>query len=188
MHLARKLVLLAMTAVAAMALSAASASALTVTDESGTHCPPVPAASHGAASGGCVIDALSEGTIRLENPFGGSLCTNNFTGRVDEDGNGYIVNQTLGGTGCNLVPCAEAAGKDVWPVNLTSETTMEADFCVTAFGFLTVQCHLPNVQVNLIDHNNAEFSTIGDQDCENPNFGVEGHWTATAPGGVEILH
>jgi hypothetical protein len=188
MHLARKLVLLAVTAVAAMALSAAAASAVTVTNEAGDHCPAVVPASHGAGSGGCVINASSEGTIRLENPFGGSLCTNNFTGRVDETGAGYITNQTLGGSGCNLVPCAESGVKDVWPANLTSETAMEADFCVTAFGFLTVQCHLPNVQVHIIDHTQAEFATIGDQDCENPNFGVEGHWSASSPDGVEIVH
>jgi hypothetical protein len=161
-----------------MTLATGRASALEVVDEgSNDHCPAVLPADHGVGSFGCVVHFSSEGGMEFRSPLGVTTCTLRFEWRLDEAGNGYIENQVFGTQGCGLVPCAEVS-RDVWPTRMTSETTAEADICATAFGFLTVSCHLPNIRVQeSFVHGALELSTANASDCENPSYGFEGHWS-----------
>jgi len=194
---ARKLLLLVITAVAAFAMTASSASAVEVARENPngtlTHCPAVAPATHTPdAGGGCGVLATSETQVELGSALGMILCDNTFEARVDEAGAGYIYQQTL--TNCNVQtdPCAEPEGNQVWPVNLTDENTLEAVFCVVVAEALPVQCHLAGIAVNQINHGLVEFSTSGHQLCEDGANTVEGHWNAvgldnTAHPEIEIL-
>ena len=101
MRIARKLMLLATMAMAAMALMAPSASAtdpnIQIVDESGTPCPGVqrdaPESAH-TVSGGCFIHA--EGEVRYFLHIFGiesteAICRVEFEGRIQANGEGYIT-------------------------------------------------------------------------------------------------
>jgi hypothetical protein len=181
MRIARKLMLLAVVAVAAMAFTASSASAVGVNDEaSGEPCSAVSNTHHGDGTGGCQIHATSVTPIELATSLGMILCDNEFEARVDGAGEGYIYGQTLtncqGGT---VVPCAESGVVDNWVVHLNAEDSMEATFCVTAFGFINVTCHLPSVTVAQAAHDDVTFSVSHTQKCEGSSTqSVEGTWVA----------
>lgn len=197
MRISRKIALLAVMALAVMGIAASSASALEVVDEAtGEHCGAVTAPSngHGAGSGGCTLSASNEGRIELGTPLGMIDCDNIFQGRVGENGQGFIYGHNLFNCSPNTVDeCKESGVPDNWPVGLTSETTMEATFCVVAFGFLTVNCHLEPIQFNQISHTEGEAAVDANfanhVDCENnDDYSVRGHWTVSAPSpGLEVM-
>jgi len=116
MRYARKLALLATMVAAVLAMTAASASAqgLNITQEpGGAPCPAVSQVGH-TISGGCVVHAVSVGTITLRaHVFGfesvDSVCTNEFTARLNAAGSGFLTAQNLAGAGCTRRPCAEEA-------------------------------------------------------------------------------
>lgn len=108
--------LLSVVAVAsALAFAApASAQTLEVTDETtGSHCPAVSLSGH-SVSGGCLFHVKSNGTFDLrKHHFGieSSLgqCNEEFSGRINEDGSGYLFDQLV--TGCQWEACYE--GSDI---------------------------------------------------------------------------
>jgi len=135
------IVTMAFTAIA-FATSSASAQSLEFTTQ---HCSPVTLTGHSVA-GGCEIHAASEGEITLRQHIFGiesqvSVCENEFTGRLDEDAEGYITEQVLSDHGaCNREPCdEETAPKEKRPWHVTGREeelhagypeTLRASFCV----------------------------------------------------------
>ena len=189
----RKLLLLAVMAGAVLAVTAPSASALEVAREAapGAHCPaitgPVSHTPHNLSGsggvGGCPIRAVSEAPVELGSGPIMILCDNAFEARINEAGVGYIYDQSL--TNCapnEVVPCEEPlqAQVDVWPVRLTSETSMEAQFCVDVHiggSVIRVECHLNPIAITESPTHRYEFATTGHQACEAPvGATVEGHW------------
>jgi hypothetical protein len=130
MRNARKLVLLAVMALAAMALTAPTAFGQLQEDHetlelknttTGVHCPAVNMANK---SGGCLIHAKSEPTQGVElrkHVFGIeshiTTCDNEFTGRVNEDAEGYIGHQLLTGASCVRQPCKVDGVTTEWPAH-----------------------------------------------------------------------
>jgi hypothetical protein len=119
MRNARKLLLLAVMAMTAMAFAAQTASAQTleITNEANNaHCSAVTIVKHDV-NNGCLIHANSEaaGVELRKHVFGVeshiTKCKNEFHGRVDEDANGYIFEQVLSnlpvGPACTRAPCTE---------------------------------------------------------------------------------
>lgn len=183
MRNALKLAFVMAAAIAALAMTASSASAVELTEEGVGHCAAVTAPNHDDGSGGCLIAAQSQGQVELGNPLGMILCDNTFEARADEDGVGYIYAKDL--TNCNIPtePCEEAGGgNEVWPVNLNSTTQMEARFCVVVAGAVVSRCHLL-VDVNQVSHDQVVFQTgTGEpaphRGCEVAGTSVGGRWIA----------
>lgn len=178
-------------AVATASVAASSASALEVIDEAtGEHCGAVTFVGHGVGSGGCVLSATNEGRTELGTPLGMIDCDSSFQGRVGEEAEGFIYSINLFNCSPNSVDeCKESGVADNWPVEVVAEAVMEAGFCTVAFGFLTINCHLPNINVDGISHTAAEASTAGHQACEaGGGNSIRGHWSMTFPApGLELI-
>jgi hypothetical protein len=188
MHYTRRLLLFALTTTAAVALLASSASALEVMAEGGSHCEPVEIVDHGAGSGGCTVHVASEAQVELGSPLGMTLCDHEFEARVDEEGEGFIYNQVI--FDCSpipRIPCSEAGVNDNWEMHLSSETSMEVQFCVDVLG-LEINCHLPSIEIGEPSPHQYEFFTQGHQSCEAPfsDNSVEGHWVAETTAHPEL--
>lgn len=185
MRIARRLTLMAAMAVAVLALAASSASAVEVGTEVAdpstavTHCSAVAAATHGAGSGGCIIHASSVGQVELGTIFGHiARCDNEFEGRTNEAGTGYIYSRAFTNCDFQVTDCVEAAGEDTWALRLTSTTNMEAVFCVVVAGIQTA-CHISTISVAVEPaHNDATFSTNGNKFCEGNITRLSGTWEA----------
>jgi hypothetical protein len=158
MRLARKLFLVAATAMAMIAFASPAANAVTVTVEpGGANCPEVQVTNAHAITGGCLITAQTAAgtTADLRIHIGGvetviSQCTDTFSARVHRSGDGWIFNQVLTGANCGLVACDEANSvKYEWPLTImefgpTAPNTqaIQTTFCTrsaavgpgTAFG------------------------------------------------------
>jgi hypothetical protein len=128
----RKLLLLAVMAIAATVISVPAAFGQSENHEtleylqeaSAQHCPAVSKPTAHTVSGGCLIHATSEGGVELRKHVFGvethlTSCSNEFHGRVNEDAEGFIINQVLSGAGCARQPCKEAgqAGATPWPAH-----------------------------------------------------------------------
>lgn len=129
----RKLLLLAVMAIAATVVAVPAASGqlqenhetLEYLQESiGTHCPAVSKPTAHTVSGGCLIHASSEAGVELRKHVFGveshlTSCQNEFQGRVNEDAEGFIINQALTGASCQRQPCKEAgqAQGTPWPAH-----------------------------------------------------------------------
>jgi hypothetical protein len=160
----RTLALLVMAALTVMAAIASTASAtnksatapdLEIRDEEVAgqpHCAAV-SLTGTDVNGGCLIHADSEaaGVELRKHVFGIeshiTSCTNEFFGRVDEHGEGYIFEQLLAGAGCVRQPCKDAAGEGIpWKAhgyegmpeanNGTEEGSeyLETTFCIEPVG------------------------------------------------------
>jgi hypothetical protein len=101
----------------------ASAQSLEITDEAtGEHCARVGLQVDGV-KGGCLLHVKSERSLTiLKMVFGIEAvvtdCAAESHIRVDEDGEGYFVNQQLTGPDCTRQPCREGDGFEVWPVDM----------------------------------------------------------------------
>src|ERR1700754_3022834 len=152
MRSVRRALLLTVMTTAALAIAASSASALSVVREPSLQpCPAVTNVTHGTGAGGCLIRAVSEAPVELGSPLGMVLCNNTFEARVNSAGVGYIYTKSL--TNCTpltLIPCVEPGlGEGVWPVRVTAENRMEAQFCVQLGpGGPQLRCHLNNININ----------------------------------------
>lgn len=127
----RKLLLLAMIALAAMAIGAPTTSGQVAEDhetleitneETGLHCPAVNP-DHTVDSG-CLVHASSEaGVILRKHVFGIestiTTCNVEAWGRVNEDAEGYALHIQLSGAGCQRQPCKPAGGGEPneWPAH-----------------------------------------------------------------------
>jgi hypothetical protein len=140
MRIARKLFLLALTAIAAMAFAASAASAqgpVEVVVEGGQHCPPV----LGPDSGGCIVhfgnEAGGDEVSLVGHVFGieatASDCLVELEARIDEDGEGYVYAANYHGDaahGCTRTPCGlpwRIHGEEDEP--LGSGERIHAEFC-----------------------------------------------------------
>ena len=110
MRLTHKLMLLAVTAIAAMAMSAASASALSVkTESTGVACSAVSKTTHGTGSGGCLVHATSVGTVEL-SAFGIMItCNMEVIGRLNGTASG------TGTTSSSRTAAVHIRGAHKWP-------------------------------------------------------------------------
>jgi hypothetical protein len=132
MRIARKLILLA---IMAMALSATTASAqVELTDEeTGLHC--------GVASSSCLVEIGGSYWITLHLTNGVEVtagnCSDYLVASVGEDGEGFFTVQTIIGAFCPNKPCeatSQTAGNgDPWPLHLDELDpgvfTLHAVFC-----------------------------------------------------------
>ena len=118
MRFARKLALLAVMAMAAMAFAAPSAfgQGLEITDETqGGHCPENVAVTGHTVTGGCLVHARSETEFVLRQHIFGIestafTCEEEFHARLNHLGEGYIFNQQLTqhpGDVCDREACEE---------------------------------------------------------------------------------
>jgi hypothetical protein len=98
---------------------------LEVTREpTGVHCAAVLKPTAHAVAGGCLIHATSVFTVELRKHVFGieshiTSCNNEFSGRINEDAEGYIIEQHFAGASCQRQPCietGESAGTP-WPVH-----------------------------------------------------------------------
>ena len=203
MHLARTLAILTAMTMAAMALTATSASAVEVSLEpSSNHCSTVTLMSNHSVEGGCRVRAISEKETLIQvqlTPgvwFAISACEDQFEAAIGENGEGYLYNAiTTGhesGTQCTLSQCDEGVNennphaKKPWHLRLNSTTSMEVRFCLRtktlAEGTTGPICHT-NIDVNdtISFPHNYEFRATGATTssgvCENnTNLRVIGHW------------
>jgi len=150
MRLARKLFLIAAAAIAMIAFAAPAANAVEVSNEATlAHCPEVDASNAHVVSGGCVVEAETDGTLataatlRQHATMGGeavfSICDNTFTAALHESGDGFIYNQILGPgpvNACGITACDEAAPNHSnlpWPATLMEfggATALQTTFCI----------------------------------------------------------
>lgn len=192
MRLARKLFLLAAMAIAALAMTASTASAQIVelSEEGGDHCPAVVKNVHDV-TGGCHIEFESENEVPLVANVPGvgvvtlSNCEVHIEARVGEDGEGWVTQALLTGhpapsVPCTRTPCDEAAPSHVelpWEIHIEEDGPglefADVRFCLRPVAndegvgnsFCTV--HLP-----ISDNGNHDYE-IGDNadaHCEPGDF------------------
>jgi len=212
MRFARKLTLLATMAIAALALAAPSAfgQSLEITNEAtGAHCGSLTVGTH-SVSGGCQVNAVSEtmsngdDVVLRQHIFGiestVTECTNQFTANLNEDGEGYLTNQVLGGAACSREPCNEEASggaQDPWHGTGREDDTgswLRSVFCVTQDNqHSNINCTV-DVPFSEVGDHNYEFGHANG--TEMPGIGtagfrceLQGHWANTgATSGVEVTH
>jgi hypothetical protein len=205
MRLARKLFILAAMTMAAMALTAGSASAVEVSNEAnGVHCTAVTIDEHHAVSGGCRVEATSEvGQPTQVQAFNGmtfvtiSTCADHFEAAIGEDGTGYLyqaVTSQSGTAPCTRTQCDESHLAEhhphaliPWPLTVESTSSMEITFCLRDVnaeeGTAGTTCHT-NVDITDDGDHQYEFRATGapgSGSCENLGGGarVIGHWNVT---------
>ena len=152
MRLARKLFLLAAMAIAALAMTASTASAQieVLHEDGGDHCDPVTVEAGHNVHGGCHIEFSSVVDIPLHAYIPAKTTISNcevyLSGRVDEEGEGYVELIVLepphaGGVPCTREACDEMTGTPphpdlLWPFHIREEGAgheeVEAEFCLRA--------------------------------------------------------
>jgi len=203
MRIARKLALLTVMALAAMAFAASSASAdssVTVNDEqTGDQCDP------------CLVHAVGESSLTAFHFIRISQCEDEFVAAIESDGSGVIHDYTNvddGGPGCTRQNCNEIApipneeiGESEWPIS--SEETgpnageMEIDFCLDDDSdpdALGTHC-LADVAVTESTTVEHHYSFAVNQECTTPSAPVRvtGNWETEGPiategTDIEIVH
>lgn len=200
MHLIGKLALLSVTALAALAFTAGTASAqeapVEVMDEAtGVHCNP------------CPFHMVGFSDLWL-HVFGHeemiSACTDEFEGEIHENGDGHITSYTNNHAAdpatCTTVPCAAAAERE-WPITNMGEIGpekghMDVRFCVRHPNEPDSHCPIEMHFYTNATGRVTEFGAVGDTESNGPTaFGarceLDGHWTIeTGPvhKGLEVNH
>jgi len=212
MRNARKVLLLAVMALAAMAVAAQSASAaLSIANETaGGACPAV-SISGSQPAGGCLIHAKGEAELR-KHVFGVeshiTTCTNEYHGRVSSTGSGWIFEQVLtndaaaADPNCTRQPCKVNGEATPWKAdgfegaaNNNPEPFTEwltTNFCVEPIGGGTDETCEIDVGFNETVNHRYEFGHEGaGTAAEMSSHGVSGfrceiigHW-AGETGGTE---
>jgi hypothetical protein len=188
MRYARKLVLLALTAAATMALTTQSAQALEITTEAtGVHCSSImpvgaePFITHGTGSGGCPFRLHSVGTVEVS--VFGQMTECNFTleGRSNELGEGYFYFVALTNCSPSVTRPCDANNDGVmenWIFHLNAESgtnAFEVRLCLTMNGF-TSNCHLFLDIAEPTPHR-YRFSTGGvHRNCEQFGVSIRATW------------
>jgi hypothetical protein len=199
MRNARKVLLLAVMALAAMAFAASTASAqsLELTDEAtGAHCPAV-TLNGTDVDGGCLTHATSESAIELRKHVFGieshiTSCNNEFAGRVSEDAQGYIFEQVLSGAGCARQACKPTGEGTPWAASGAENTGTGAqgflttDFCVEPVGGGTDETCEIDVPFNAYSNQHRqEYGQAGEMSSHGiSGFRCElvGHWNSETGG------
>jgi hypothetical protein len=209
MRVLRMLCVSGAAAVAALALSAAGASAQSVEvyGEEPTenhHCGTVSIVGH-APSGGCAVTAhTTTNAVLIAHgamwEMVASSCSNEFDVSIGESGSGYMFNQVLTPTGapCSIRPCDEASGeRSAWPL-VAFEPGASSDeyevfnvtFCVlplsAAPGSPGIVCNA-NLELEESDDHAYEL-TANASPCFNTGGSIEltGSWSVEEP--IEIVH
>jgi hypothetical protein len=212
MRLARKLFLLGAMAVAALALTAGSASAqFEVLDEDGGggHCPAVALIPSHGVTGGCELDVRGKvplyAHIPAETPI--SNCFVDLEARIDENGEGYVESAifTPGAAPpnvpCTRAPCDEANGTQLpWRFHLDEvapgDERVEATFCLRTVasgpGGTGTNCEVHLELSDLGSHNYEIGHLAQHQFCEGnpiPPVSIVGHLETYNPlETIEIIH
>jgi hypothetical protein len=205
MRFARRLFLLAVAAVAAMAFASPALAQTDVeisTEPGDVHCDPVVMEEEGhGISGGCWLHATSVGSIvLLQNETPLTSCGSEFEARVDEWGHGYIYDQQLTEPPtppitCGAEPCTEDGGS--LPGDQQEEGEFQADepngpsqeevrlttvFCISPIGQMAnkIRCEL-EIDVVDLDIHTYRFATAplpGGTHCHAPAgaISVAGAW------------
>ena len=213
MRISRKLMLLALTALAALAFaSSANAQSVTVTDEASTvPCSDVALDADHNVTGGCAVNVVSEQETQIVAGTAGgpvviSTCEDQFEAHIDGGGEGYIDVVTTTGHAaapCTREACDEAAPSHAtipWRIHLRepegAPLSANVAFClynqVSAEGTIGTPC-VVNIPVTQTVHSQS-FNAEGGQSCANLPPGavtVVGHWHAAPDAGhpaIEVSH
>jgi hypothetical protein len=144
MRATRKLFLVGALALAALAMMASSASAVTILQEPGnTPCESGPVLDTHVVDGGCHADFGDADGIPLLLHTGAaevqlSSCALSLEARVNSAGIGYATNQVFSNppppappNSCTRTPCDEAnMAKLAWPLEITTTNSLESIFCL----------------------------------------------------------
>jgi hypothetical protein len=185
MRFARRLFLLAVAAVAAMAFASPALAQTDVEirhEVGGAHCEAVTMEDEGhGIDGGCWLHATSVGAVvLLQNEVPVTSCLNEFEARVDEFGHGYIYDQQLTEpppppVTCGVEPCTEDGGslpadeQEEWEFQIDEpngpseeEERLTANFCISPIGAMgtKTRCEL-EVDVVDLDTHDYRFATAG---------------------------
>lgn len=206
MRLVHRLFLTSVLGLAAVALAASPASALTVTQEPGnTACPAGPTVVAHVVTGGCHATFASNGALTMLAHTGAaevviSSCSVSGELRVDSAGVGFLTNQILTGSpsNCTRRACDEAGNmrKIPWPKVLegtVAAPTAEMTFCLiptsaaegtagaicTIHGLATANGHTYTISTVGLPSNEAACEQI-------PTIEVVGSATSTATERIEI--
>jgi hypothetical protein len=144
MRSARKLFLVGALALAALAMMASSASAVTILQEPGnTGCEDGPVLDTHVVTGGCHADFGDADGIPLLLHTGAaevqiSNCAVSLEARVNSNGDGYVTNQVFSNppppapaNSCTRRPCDEAdMAVLAWPLDVFATNSLESVFCL----------------------------------------------------------
>jgi hypothetical protein len=179
-------------ALAASAISAATASGqVEVVNEAVEHCPAVVLVAN-QVTGGCQVTVQSAGAIHWEW-FGslGAACDMIFGLALDEDGHGYAYDQSLTGSACTTPPCGSPQARTPWEVEMSEQsgaTTMSLKLCVESAPLGTIRCDLAGIGVDTIDHTLA-ILTLDAVPCGGANSFIHLTGEFSAHGdSVEVEH
>jgi hypothetical protein len=188
MQLSHKLMLLAMTTIAALALAATTASAqepIEIQDELGAHCGNI-----------CDLHLVGTGPTSWAAYFGGTpvavitSCNDEFVASLDENGVGFIhtyENDAATSPSCIRVNCASEEGE--WPTRLEEHAPGDErahfEFCLSPENDPTTETHC-EMEIDIdtpdpLDPHHYLFNALNEH-CgfvpNNPNLEVRlnGQW------------
>jgi hypothetical protein len=183
MRATRKLFLVGALALAALAMMASSASAVTILQEPGnTPCEAGPVLDTHVVDGGCHADFGDADGIPLYVHTGAAevvlqVCTWSFEARLDRAGNGYVTNQVFSNPpppappdSCTRTPCDEAnMAKLAWPLNITATNSLETVFCMRTIpageGQGRTLCHIV-LPISGSAHTYTVGGSLAEYQCE----------------------
>jgi hypothetical protein len=182
MSIARKVLLAALMALAAMAFAASTASAQEIPvefeTENGGNCNP------------CIVHIEGESHARdLISPGQPlvSKCHDELNARLYHGGTGEIervgINHAVVGPGCTTVNCASPERH--WPVSAAGERADATLHVTLRFCFSGFHC---NGEVNLIETASHNYQLAMAQICFNGARRVEGNWATEGEPNFEIDH
>jgi len=187
MDYVRKLSALAGLTLTAMAIAATGAVAQEATpvevlyEPTMEHCPPVEAHSAHVIEGGCFLRVVGDVSLVRHLGTGAEVvvatCQHDHRMRIDEDGFGYLVDQSIAGPGpcVNVRPCAEPGGALIpWPFVVfefgPNVEIANIEICLTVTLSATAKCSVAGDVPANVNH-------LGDHDyvieAEDRPFPVE---------------
>ena len=207
MRIARKLFLLAIMALAALAMTASSANAqFEVSEETDGvgHCDPIVVESETDVHGGCHVEFSSEGTgipLHAYVPAKVTIsnCEVNLEAQIDEEGEGYVTAISLTPPHGGAVPCTRAAcdttasEQHLWPFHIREhgpgDEEVEAVFCLrdasTAPGTAGNECEIHLQFSALPGEHQYEIGDGTETFCENNPPNPTTHDDLPAPTSIE---
>jgi len=175
MRIARKILLPALTALAAMAFAASTASAQTPVefeDEAGNDCSP------------CLVHIEGETHIRDRTQVGAPIiteCHDEFDATLWHDGTGEIEwhgeDHPDAPIGCFTINCDHAVvppEEEHWPVSGVGEIATDTVQMTLRVCFNNLHCNWVNIPATEIGHHQYEFTMH--QRCFGGAREFEGHW------------
>jgi hypothetical protein len=186
MRIARKLVLLCLTAIAAMAFAASTASAdeaiTVINEETGALCDP------------CTAHVVGESTLDAFHTVAVSSCRDEFDAEISSNGHGFIFHDSTGtdsaSPGCTREQCETAGVEDPWEFTTeeigTNEVEMDVGFCLSPVGQMGTRGVCASLDVHVTEEGTApedhRYMFDVNRECSIGGVPVEieGHWDAEA--------